>query len=385
MSRTLLLQHVLGQPSWTITSRDVKLSVTRTGGQVAPVVFERRGRKIEPYSIAPWYDEKVATDLPPLLKVLRGDFFCLPFGANDKLYRGEQHPPHGETANRNWSFVSHEKSASFTELRLRLNTRQRKGSVDKMIRLIDGHNVVYSRHVILAEPGPMCFAHHAMIKFPDEPASGLISTSRFVYGQVFPEPAELPENRGYSILKPGAEFKSLKRVRTITGQTTDLSVYPARRGYEDIVKIISDPATDFAWPAVTFPKQRYVWFALKDPRVLTGTVLWISNGGRHYEPWNGRHTNVMGLEDATCYFPYGLAQSARSNPFSKRGYKTVLRLRRNHPLTVNYITGVAPITSAFDRVRSIRPLRSAIRLTAKSGKRIEVPVDVDFLNGSIGE
>ena len=153
MSRTLSVQHVASQPSWTIASRDVKLSVTRAGGHVAPVVFERRGRKIEPYSIAPWCNEKIATDLPPLLKVLRGDFFCMPFGVNDKPYRGEQHSLHGETASRNWSFVSHKKTASFTELRLRLNTRVRKGSVDKIIRLIDGHNVVYTRHEIFAEPG----------------------------------------------------------------------------------------------------------------------------------------------------------------------------------------------------------------------------------------
>ncbi len=384
MPKTLLLNSVAGQPSWTITSRDVKLSVTRTGGQVAPVVFERRGRKIEPYAIAPWHDENVAADLPPLVKVLRGDFFCMPFGINAKPYRGEQHPLHGETANRKWTFVSHQQTDSATELRLRLNTRVRKGRVDKIIRLIDGHNAVYTRHVISTEPGPMCFAHHAMIKFPDEPASGRISTSRFVHGQVFPEPVELPENRGYSFLKPGAHFKSLKRVPTITGQTTDLSVYPARRGYEDIVQIINDPATPFAWTAGTFPKQRYVWFGLKDPHVLTGTVFWISNGGRHFAPWNGRNINMLGLEEATCYFPYGLAQSARPNPFSNRGYKTVLRIRRDRPLTVNYITGVAPITSAFDQVRSIKPLHGAIRLTAKSGQRIEVPVDVDFLNRSAG-
>ena len=75
--------------------------------------------------------------------------------------------------------------------------------------------------------GPMNFGHHAMLKFPDEAGSGVISTSRFVLGQVFVKPTELPENRGYSILKPGAEFDSLSRVPTII-------VSPfARRGYVD--------------------------------------------------------------------------------------------------------------------------------------------------------
>ena len=110
MTQDLALKNVLGQPSWTIMSSDVKLSVTRAGGQVAPVVFDRCERKIEPYSVAPWHDEQVSADLPRLLKVLRGDFFCMPFGIDEKPYRGEQHPLHGETANQSWSFVSHDKT-----------------------------------------------------------------------------------------------------------------------------------------------------------------------------------------------------------------------------------------------------------------------------------
>ncbi len=75
--------------------------------------------------------------------------------------------------------------------------------------------------------------------------------------------------------------------------------------------LTADPKLPFAWSAVTFPKEGNVYFALRDPRVLRHTLLWISNGGRHYPPWNGRHTDVMGIEDATSYFHYGLAESAR--------------------------------------------------------------------------
>ena len=74
----------------------------------------------------------------------------------------------------------------------------------------------------------------------DAPGSGLVSTSRFVYGQVFPKVFEAPENRGYSCLKPGAEFKSLQKVPTLTGETADLTRYPARRGFEDLVMLVSD-------------------------------------------------------------------------------------------------------------------------------------------------
>jgi len=56
-----------------------------------------------------------------------------------------------------------------------------------------------------------------------------------VFGQVFPQAFERPENGGYSFLKPGAEFKSLDAVPAINGETADLTRYPARRGFEDLL------------------------------------------------------------------------------------------------------------------------------------------------------
>jgi len=70
----------------------------------------------------------------------------------------------------------------------------------------------------------------------------------------------------------------------ITGQCTDLSKYPARRGFEDLVMIVSDPSVRLDWTAAAFPTLGYVWFGLKDVKVLRNTVFWFSNGGRHYAP-----------------------------------------------------------------------------------------------------
>jgi hypothetical protein len=232
----------------------------------------------------------------------------------------------------------------------------------------------------------MNLGHHAMLKFPDAPGSGLLSTSRFVYGQVFPQAFELPENAGYSWLKRGAEFESLAKVPTLTGETTDLTRYPARRGFEDLVMLVNDAEVPFAWTAVSFPKERYVWFALKDPKVLRETVFWLSNGGRHYPPWSSRHVNVMGLEEVTSYFHLGLAESARKNPISQKGFPTCLRLDPRKPLVVSYIMGVARIPAGFDRVASIRavPGKRTILLKSASGKRAEAAVDLDFLHAGTG-
>ena len=101
--------------------------------------------------------------------------------------------------------------------------------------------------------------------------------------------------------------------------------------------LVSDPSNRFAWTAVTYPDQRFAWFALKDPAVLRHTVFWLSNGGRHYAPWNGRHTGVLGLEEVTAYFHYGLSPSAGGNPLRDRGYATCLELDEGTPVDVRYI------------------------------------------------
>jgi len=380
------LQKVQGQPSWRIASAEVEAFVTQRGGHVGPVTFDRRGRKLRPYSVAPWAEEPVDRSLPPILRALRGDFFCLPFGGNATPFRGEKHPVHGETANAPWRLESREASGGRTCLHLSLRTKVRPGRVDKRIWLLDGENVVYSQDVLSGMNGPMNLGHHAMLKFPDEPGSGRVSTSRFVYGQVFPHALEFPEQGGYSWLKPGAEFTSLEKVPTLDGQTADLTHYPARRGFEDLVMLVSDADQPFGWTAVAFPQQGYVWFALKDPRILRETVFWISNGGRHYTPWNGRHVNVMGLEEVCSYFHLGLAESARPNPISAKGIPTCLTLNPRTPLVVPYIMGVAAIPRGFDRVASIRANASnrGITLESASGKSARAAVQLDFLSAGSG-
>lgn len=373
------LSDFAGQPSWRFASDRVEAAVTRTGGHLGPVRFALDGTTVEPYSVAPWAEEAPSPDLPPMLQALRGDFFCAPFGGNETVHRGEQHPPHGETANATWRCESIEQSADAARLHLSLATTVRPGRVDKFIELRAGQTAVYCRHVVTGMAGPMNLGHHAMLKFPDAPGSGHLSTSRVRYGQVAPLPLEDPAKRGYSALRSGGLFRRLDRVPLAAGGTTDVSRYPARRGFEDLVMLVHEAREDFAWTAVTFPAEGYVWYALKDPRTLRSTICWLTNGGRHYPPWNGRHVNILGLEEVTSYFHYGLAESVAENPVNRLGYPTAVELTADRPLTVNYIMGVAAIPAGFGSVRTIRTTRDAITLVSPTGGQATAAVDVGFL------
>ena len=373
------LTPIHGQPSWRFSSDCIDAAITRQGGHLAPVSFQLPHAVVQPFSVAPWAKEKVAPETPPLLRSLRGDFFCAPFGGNDKAWRGEKHPAHGESAQANWQFESLRKSKTETELHLSLETKVRPGMVDKILRLRQGETNLYCRHLISKMSGKMNLGHHATLKFPDAEGSGLISTSAISHGQIFPFEFERPAQGGYNSLKQGAEFSRLDQVPARDGTMADLSQYPARRGFEDLAMVTHEAAPDFAWTAVVFPAERYVWFALKDPRVLRSTVFWISNGGRHYAPWNGRHVSVMGLEDVTSYFHCGLAESVQPNPISKKGIPTCLTLKSQETLSVNYIMGVAAIPRGWSRVKAITPEKDGITLQPEKGKPVHVPVDFSFL------
>ncbi|HSV15411.1 MAG TPA: hypothetical protein VLI90_14220 [Tepidisphaeraceae bacterium] len=380
------MKSIDGQPSWRIASRDVEAYVTVNGGHLAPVTFDRRGMKIRPYSIAPWgRDRSAPRSLPMIIRALRGDFFCMPFGGNEQPFGKERFPVHGETANAKWKLQSQSCLGGVSDLRLTLRTKIRTGQVQKLIRLIDGHNAVYCRHKITEASGPMNFGHHAMLKFPDEAGSGVVSTSPFVFGQVYLGAFEKPEEGGYSALKRAAEFTSLEAVPGLDGSAVDVTRYPARRGFEELLMVINDPKVPLAWTAATFPKERYAWFALKDPAVLRGTILWVSNGGRHYAPWSGRHINVMGLEDVTGHFHDGIAASAApDNSLRRRGYPTSVQLSPDFATVVNYVMAIAKIPVGFDRVERIEPSDDgkSVTLISRTGKRATAPINVDFVRNA---
>ena len=374
---TTTLRTIHGQPSWVLKTPEMEAAVTRQAGHLAPVRFRvGKDKWVEPFEVAPWAGEKVAADLPQILRVMRGDFFCMPFGGNDTPFRSERYPAHGETANEAWTL----EESTPCSLALSMQTRVRKGRVEKRIALVPGQTALYVSHIISGMKGPMSFGHHPILRIP-EGETARVSTSRFVYGQVLPEAFENPVIGGYSCLKSGGKFTSLQRVPRADGGNADLSAYPAREGFEDLVMMCADDSLPFAWTAIVLPESGYVWFSLKNPRVLRSTVFWMSNGGRHYAPWSGRHRRVIGLEEVTSNFHYGLAESARSNPVNRAGIATSVNLDPKKPLVIPFIMAAAGIPKGFDRVKTIQAAKNgrSVTLKAFSGKTVTVPLNVGFV------
>jgi hypothetical protein len=365
---------VAGEKSVKLATRSVSLAVTVVGGMVGPVRFKLPGRTISPLHVAPWHNEKLRS-LPPILRVLRGDFFCLPFGGNETKVAGKHIPIHGETANAAWKLDDSDRQS----VAMSLPTRLPKGLVRKRVWASPGQTCVYQTHELSGFTGRVSFGHHLMVRFDPEWGEARISTSRLFRGQVFPGQFEKPELGGYSCLKPGARFESLARVPRADGTLADLTRYPAREGFEDLVMVSSDPREPLAWAAVAFPQARFAVVTLKNPAVLASTVLWHSNGGRHYAPWNSRHRRVLGVEDVTANFHFGHAESTAESDVTRDGVRTWHDLSPRKPLVVGYIFACVPLPAGFDEVDDIHEAAGGVVLMSKSGPTQGLPVDLGVL------
>jgi hypothetical protein len=369
------LETIKGQKSWILENGNIKLCLTEKGGHMAPVVFFRDTEKpVKPFYINPWAEEglDIEGDMAAL-DPLRGDFFCLPFG-EDNSWNGEFHPLHGETSGSIWNISPNQKDDT---IELQMNTTSRKGKIVKRIKLAEGENNLYISHVIEGFSGPAPLGHHVI--FPGG-VKKYISTSPVKFGYTAKNKKSYYEAGVYHSLASFIKFTSLEKVPTIwkDNKYADCSVFPIRRGFEDVIQLYNAPIQDFAWAAVTVPEENYLWFSLKDPQILPSTVIWMENYGEHQHPWNGRNC-CLGIEDVCSYFADGLGASVDNNFLNEEGIKTCHHLQADIPLTVNYIQGIVMIPEGFDRVKTIEGKDDGVMITSFTGKTVFTKVDSEFL------
>ena len=377
-------RSVHSQPSAILATKDVEVAVTTRGGHMAPVTFFRSSdRPVQPYYVSPWQDEAPLPMPAPVLVTLRGDFFCMPFGGNSAEVAGEKHPPHGEIVGELWEVVGTKQAGDVSTLTMEIDTKVRKGRVIKELSLVDGQNAVYSRHTIEGFAGRAPLGHHATLAMPEKEGAVRIATSPIRFGMTCPGVFSDPKQREYQALLPGAKWTDLAKVPVAWkgAADADLTRLPGRYGYADLVQLVNESSEKTggpAWTTATFSADGYLWFALKDPAVLTTTVFWMENHGRHGHPWNGRN-NCLGIEDATAFFADGLAASVSDNLLSKEGIATAVTLTADKPTTVNYIQGVVRIPEGFENVKTLEFAPGEVTFVSTTGQRVTAPVRHEFL------
>jgi hypothetical protein len=358
-----------------IQNGSVRVFVEDKVGVMGPAVFYAdTKRPVMPYYISHWCGKPGYEEFSPHVRVLKGDFFCLPFGGNNK-YLSHDYPCHGPGANGDWNLSEIKKS----RLEMKMNFPDSPTNITKRILLKDGQNCIYQEHVVENCMEALPYGHHPIL---DCTYPLFLSTSPFKLGVVTRE-SDVDYLAGeYHALKGHAVFSSLDSIQThqIDKPFADCSVFPARDGYVDIIQLFNREDL-LAWTTASCPKGGYLWYAFKNPTILPSTLFWMENRGRHFRPWDGRNC-CIGIEDVCSCFADGAAVSSVGNELSDRGLPTCRQFRPDEAFVVRHIQGVVRIPNDFGKVVTVTFDRDASIATFidANGQSVVASVDATFLS-----
>jgi hypothetical protein len=364
------MQTTHGEISFHLSTPEVDFDITARGGHLAPAVFHLPGRDVSPYALAPWEPSEFP-EIPPLLSVLRGDFFCLPFAGK------VDGPPHGDPANATWTADGGDERS----LRFSMVAADTGAHLVKILSTRPGHHVIYSDVQVSNLEGNFNYGNHPILDLSGLPeGAGRVTTSEFFWASVFPGVFSNPEQGETQALLEGSNFNSLTEVQLANGGLTDLTHYPQRAGYEDLVMMANSPATPvqpFAWSAVVL--DGYLWFGLKNPADFPATLFWMSNGGRSAAPWNSRHLGRIGIEEVCSYFCNGLELS-RQDLLAEQGIPSTRHFSAAETVSLRTAQGVALCPDDFGAVREIFPNdEDSIIIKGEFGAELQIPIDWRFV------
>jgi hypothetical protein len=308
-----------------LAAAGVSLSFRPRGGVLCDLEVTDEGARIAPLHRAPWTAEEVPADAPPHQRWLQGDFLAAPMGPGPQGL-------HGPGANGDWRLLP----AGPRVLRAVLDQPIQGASVVKELAVEDGHPFVYQRHLFIGGTGALPLANHAMIALP---GGAKLSFSRKRWFETLAEPLEPDPARGRSALAYPRRAEDPAEFPAAEGGTVNLHRYPWGPAHEDFVTGVEDPASQLGWTAVVRPDQGDLFLSLKNPGHLPLTMLWHSNGGRDYAPWNGRHLGCLGVEEGAALPVLGLSAAETPDPLSAAGQPPLVRLDPLGTTEVRHILG----------------------------------------------
>jgi hypothetical protein len=355
-----------------IEADGISVGFDRTFGMIAELRVVRDGRTISMLHKAPWYGEQMPPDAAPHLGRLAGDFFCAPFG--DASADGA--PGHGWPANSPWSSLGTVREGEATVARFSLERPVMGATLVKELRLVDRHPFVYQRHVFTGGRGDeIAVANHAMLSLPhgarlsfspkrwwETPATGLE-----------PDPA-----RGRGLLAYPAVSEDARHFPLADGGTGDLTRYPVGQRHEDFAVGVEAPGRSFGWTTVARNGEADLFLSLRNAERLPMTMLWFSNGGRDYAPWNGRHVDVLGVEEGLNRSLLGHSAQQVPNALDAAGVPTALKLRAGASIETRHIIGSLP-WEGDGEIAEIEAAEGGLALRTPAGPARHVPCDLAFL------
>ena len=315
------------------------LTVQRLGAMLAPVTFLLAdGRQVSPLQVAPWANEPDTATLPGILRKLRGEWPCVPFGYSvpaggwPEAWARVMGPPapdeevHGHSSNHDWTWVDGQnRSLSLTLAYPEggpVERVQRTVTPDPAAAAID---IAFS--IVVRRACRLPIGLHPVFRLPQEIGAATLELGSFREGRTYPHDVE-----------PGAEtfarnrtFAALASVPARRGGVIDASRLPLEEDTEELLQIDGLDGTAALANHKEGYRVRLSWQKAHFPSLL----LWYSNRGRKLAPWSGRHV-AIGIEPICSPFGLGPATAQADNPIAQSGVPTALEFSPETPFTTRY-------------------------------------------------
>lgn len=313
------------------------------GGMLGPSLFVLPdGRQIAPFHIAPWFDEPEAGSLPGILRRLRGEWPCMPFGAAPGRIDlpGWEQPdpsvepdaePHGYASNHLWHWLE----GGGGELAMAIDYPQEHpvSRLTRRVRGIDGSPALeFHLCVEVRRACDLPMGLHPVFRLNPQPHSMKLDVDARA-AATFPGNVD-PS----SIFEPNHILSNWRSVPLRGGGNIDPSCLPLAQKTEDLLQCVG---TDGRATLTNGPEGYRVslqWEKDHFPDLL----LWFSNHGRSQYPWNGRHL-ALGVEPVCAALDLGTQVSAASNPIRRAGSATSRRLIPGQPFETRYRVSVETV------------------------------------------
>jgi hypothetical protein len=314
------------------------LAVQRLGAMLAPATFLVDGRLVSPLHVAPWANEPGMEDQPGVLRRLRGDWPCFPFGYTvppkgfppdwARLFApaAPDEEIHGHCSNHDWTW----EPAQPGELRLSIDYPP-ASDVARVERLVRpdpaGPAVDIEARVTVRRDCRLPIGLHPCIRLPLRPGAAHVEPGRFDHGLTYPGSVE----PGTELFAQNQRFTDLSAVPGRAGRTIDASRLPFGVDTEELIQLNGIDGRASLVNEDEGYRVNLTWQKEHFPSLL----LWISNRGRKAKPWNGRHL-ALGLEPICSPFGLGVATALADNPIAASGTPTAQSFSKDEPFVTRY-------------------------------------------------
>lgn len=327
-----------------------QFTVVKDGAMCAPATFDLgNGRSVQPFAVAPWSDDgsREFAELPQLLKRLRGEWACVPFGMPQTR---EDLPPewksatpsslklgdwfHGPGSNEAWTIMEQKDGGIVLEL-----VYPEDHPIERLVRRIkgapDAPRLDFELEVHPRQDCNLPVGVHPVFKLPSEPLQAKLVVDGATRVHTYPVEAEL----GVSKLERDQTFSSLDSAKFKTGEPVDLSRHPLLVETEEIVLVSGVDGTAILDNFEENYRVTVGW----DPKTFGNCNLWISNKGRQFYPWNGRF-QAIGIEPVSAPFDLGYeVANAQTSSLNKEDVPCAVQFRAGKVWIARYSIGISSL------------------------------------------